>query len=428
MGFKVPISQPLTDSQSELTSKIGSMKNLLAFPIDTHFTIPKGEQISTMDYLLKVMRALGIEPEIIFNIFLDKVFDEAGNFLEENVLNGIADSIGQKGRELGSGNPPNQTATQEEKDGYKTSNRAHLKSLMPSPAFLQPVKQQIAKNLTMMIFGPKDGPTAEALNSDPIERDRLIKNAVCGMNLFSISSDPYIKKEDIEYNRVKLKEQLEKGEVIFEVSCQEVKVHLPENPGYIFGEGGQFIASSTLPPTPAQSLAVLVQHVKNTGQRINNEENSNSIGKSFFEILIEKLLGYISSLVFPFLQPVFDLLINDPAAAGLSAANVAYSNCDISETSSDPAQDPKEKQEFFKTLANALLKELLRFLLVFVIKKFKNLVANYFARTSIEKQKRKTEKIKQKFAVFNGDAIEKANKASKYASAALTLQGVLGQS
>ena len=119
MGFKVPISQPLTDSQAELTSKIGSMKSLLSFPIDTHFTIPKGEQISTMDYLLKVMRALGIEPEIIFNIFLDKIFGATSNFLEENVVNAIADSIGQKGRQLpGIDNP---TATQEEKDGYKKS-------------------------------------------------------------------------------------------------------------------------------------------------------------------------------------------------------------------------------------------------------------------------------------------------------------------
>jgi len=198
MALKIPVSSPLTETQSELTSKIGSMKSLLSLPIDVNLNIPKNNQISTFDYLLKIMRLLGIEPELIFNLFLDKIFDESGTFLETHVIAGIADSIGQKGRELGSGNPPNQTATQEQKDAYKTSNRAYLSGLIP-PTFLQAKKQQIAKNLTIMVFGPKDGPTATALNPDPNERERLVKNAVCGINLFSMSSDPIVRQEDIEF-------------------------------------------------------------------------------------------------------------------------------------------------------------------------------------------------------------------------------------
>lgn len=429
MALKTPISSPLTSSQAELTSKIGSMKSLLALPIDVHLNIPKDKQISTFDYLLKVLRALGVEPELIFNIFLDKIFDAAGNFLEDKVIAAIADSIGQKGRQLPGINNP--TATQKEKDAYKISNRAYLAGLLPGQSFTQPIKQQIAKNLTIMIFGPKDGPAAIALNSDPLERERLIKESVCGINLFSLSSDPIIRQEDVEYNRVKLKQQLEKGEVIFEVSCQHVKVVLPKDPGYIFGEGGLFTSSSTLPPTPSQSLNVLVQHVKNTGQRINNEENANSIGHSFFEIMIGKLLNYISSLVFPFLGPIFALIQNDPNAgagsAGLNASNVAYSNCDIMNTANDPSQDPKEKQEFLRSLANALLKELLRLLLVFAIKEFKKLVVNYFTRTAIERQKRKSQKVKQKFGIFDssGAALETAGKAKKYAIAAATLATIL---
>ena len=74
MALQIPIPSPLTDSQAELTSKIGSMKSLLALPIDVHLKIPKGNQISTFDYLLKVFKTLGIEPELIFNIFLAKNF------------------------------------------------------------------------------------------------------------------------------------------------------------------------------------------------------------------------------------------------------------------------------------------------------------------------------------------------------------------
>ena len=32
----------------------------------------------------------------------------------------------------------------------------------------------------IMIFGPKDGPVAEALNPSAAEREYLISNAVCG--------------------------------------------------------------------------------------------------------------------------------------------------------------------------------------------------------------------------------------------------------
>ncbi|MEK6829665.1 MAG: hypothetical protein AABY15_06095, partial [Nanoarchaeota archaeon] len=278
MALKIPISSPLTEAQAELTSKIGSMKSLLSLPINKNLKIPKEQQISTFDYLIKVMRAMGIEPEFIFNVFLDKVFDETGTFLEETVIAAVADSIGQKGRQLpGLINP---TATQAEKDAYKISNRAYLAGLIP-PVFLQAVKQQMAKNLALMIFGPKDGPAATTLNSNASERDRLFEDAICGQNLFSISSDPIVLQEDVEYNRVALRKQLEKGEVIFEISCQDVKITLPQNPSYIFEGGGQFTASSAVPPTPSQSLGILVQHVKNQGQRINKERNSNSIGHSF---------------------------------------------------------------------------------------------------------------------------------------------------
>lgn len=80
MALKIPVSSPLTDAQSELTSKIGSMKSLLSLPIDAHLNIPKSQQISTMDYLLKVMRALGIDPEIIFNLFWIKYLARLENY------------------------------------------------------------------------------------------------------------------------------------------------------------------------------------------------------------------------------------------------------------------------------------------------------------------------------------------------------------
>lgn len=420
MAFQIPISSPLTETQAELTAKIGSMKSLLSLPIDAHLNIPKENQMSTFDYLLKVMRALGIEPDLVFNLFLDKVFDETGTFLEEKVIKAFADSLGQKGIQLPNTNNP--AATEQEIEAYKAANLSYLVGLVPA-TFLQAVKQQLAKNLTIMIFGPKDG-ASEFLNNDPVDRNRLINEAVCGENIFSLSSDPIVKEENVEYNRIALRKQLESGEVIFEVNCQEVKIKLPENPSYIFEGGGTFTQSSSV-PTPSQSLQLLVQHVKTQGQRINNEANSNSIGKSFFEILLVKLLNYISSLVFPFLGPIFTLLTGT-SAAGLTAGDIATSNCNIMNSVNDTPSEQAQKQEFFKSLANALLKELLRMLLVVVIKEFKKLVSKYFAKTALEKQKRRTDKINQRFEIFSqiGDT---ASKAIRYAAAAATLVSILGE-
>ena len=64
--------------------------------------------------------------------------------------------------------------------------------------------------------------------------------------------------------------------------------------------------------------------------------------------------------------------------------------------------------------------------ILFAIKKFKQLVANYFAKAAIEKQKRKLEKAKLKFQVFSSDVSEKTDKILKYKAALETLATVLG--
>lgn len=424
MALNVPITSPLTQTQAELTSKIGSMKTLLSLPISTNLNIPKSEQISTFDYLVKIMRAIGLEPELVINTFLSKVFDEAGTFLEEKVLFAVADSMGEKGRSLP--NTINPTASRPQKEQFKENNRNYLLNLVPNN-FLQVSKQQLAKNLTLMIFGPRNGNAANVLNTSASERNRLIDEAVCAQSLFSLSSDPISNPQDVEYNRIALRQQLEKGEVIIEVNCQDVKIKLPEDPGYIFEGGGIFSAPGANPPTPAQSLNILVQHVKNQGQNINNEQNSNSIGKSFQETLVLKLLNYISSLVFPFLGPIFTAISSDPAASGLDATNIAYSNCIITNTANDPSQNPREKQEFLRSLANGLLRELLRLMLVVVIREFKRLVSNYFAKTARERQRRRAEKVRQRFELFNGggQAAENLSKSRRYAIALSSLNSIL---
>lgn len=423
MAIDLPINAPLTDAQGELTAKIGSMKSLLALPSIRKRNIPKENQISTYDYLLKILDTMGLNPEVIFNAFLTKVFDEAGTFLEDKVLDAIGDAIGEQGIQLSGPYINNPTATKEQKKLYKASNKSYIRGLIPN-TFLQTVKQDLAKKLMIMIFGKNQA--LQASMSTPMsatDADELVGNAVCGEGTFSLSNDPIVRNQDIEYNRIKLREQLEKGEVVFEISCQSVKIKLPEDPGIIFNGGGQFTQAGSVPQTPAQSLIFSVQYVQNQVQRINNESNANKGGKKFFQILIEKLLSFISILVQPYLPSVFAAINSDLTANGSPTVNqqlFVYDNCAI-------ANDPESnsKKAFAKSLFNALLKDLLKLLLLFVIKKFKQLVANYFARTALEKQRRKLEKAKLKYQVFQNVA-NTADKIQKYQAALTTLNSVIG--
>jgi hypothetical protein len=417
MAIDLPINAPLTDAQGELTAKVGSMKSLLALPSIRKRNIPKANQMSAFDYLLKILEAMGLSPEVVFNAFLSKIFDEA-EVLERKVLDAIADSIGEQGRQL-SPFINNPTATKDEKKLYKISNRSYINGLYPNAVFLQTVKQKIAKDLMVMIFGPAQAKPI-SLNPSQAEVDFLISNAVCGEGIFSLSNDPIVRNQDLEYNRIKLQEQLEKGEVVYEISCQDVKIKLPEDPGFIFNGGGSFTSPSSV-VSPSQALVFSVQYVNNQVQRINNETNANKGGKKFLQILIEKLLAFISALVQPYLPTVFSVInATLPSSQQVSQDDFVFDNCALK---NDPQND--NKKEFAKSLFNALLKDLIKLLLLFVIKKFKQMVANYFARTALEKQKRKLEKAKLRFKVF-GQVADAADKIQKYQAALSTLSGVLG--
>jgi hypothetical protein len=417
MAIDLPIGAPLTDAQGELTAKVGSMKSLLALPSIRKRNIPKANQMSAFDYLLKVLDAMGLSPEVVFNAFLTKIFDEAGN-LEGKVLDAIADSIGEQGRQL-SPFINNPAATKDQKKAYKTSNKSYIKGLFPSATFLQTVKQKIAKDLMVMIFGPAKA-TATSLNTSQAEVDTLISNSICGEGLFSLSNAPLVRNQDIEYNRVKLKKQLEAGEVIFEITCQDVKIKLPENPGFMFTGGGSFTSPSSV-TSPSQSLMFSVQYVNNQVQRINNESNANKGGKKFLQILIEKLLSFISILVQPYLPNLFTAInATLPLSQHVNQGDFVFDNCAIANNPED-----ESKKAFATSLFNALMKDLIKLLLLFAIKKFKQLVANYFARTALEKQKRKLEKAKAKFKIFSAVA-DNADKIQKYQAALSTLSSVLG--
>jgi hypothetical protein len=431
----------LTEVQSELTAKIGSMKSILALPSFKKPNIPKDLQISPMDYLLKVLSSLGIDPQVIFSSFLSSVLDEYTTKLEDFVVKAIADAMGQKGITL---NPYENTsgATDTQIKIYKEENFKYLKTVIPE-TFLQTAKQKLVKNLMIMIFGPQDGPVAVALNPVAAEREYLINNAVCGIGMFAISNDPQLKDSDIEYTRIKKRKELGDGQVIYEISCQDVKITLPENPAIFFQGGGVNSAGQNLPLTPYQSIVQINQYVVNQSQKINNEKNSNKVGKSFLQIMVESLINAISTLVQPYLPEVFATISSAVAtennlpsnSVSFPTADFVASMCEINDLPSSGATDTekKQKKEFVRSLLNSLLKDLIKLLLAYAIKRFKKFVKEYFAKKVIERQKRKIEKAKLKYAQrlaqinkAKAEAEEAKEKVEKYQAAINVLKDLLG--
>jgi len=417
MAYKVPIQNPLTEAQSELVAQVSSMKNLLSIPTLPKINIPKNQQVSTFDYLQKVMQSLGIQPEILFTLFLDKIFDQAGTFMEENVIDSIAETVAKKGRALPNINQGTNNLNADTVQSFKQQNVAYLNSIIPNN-FLSVFKQKIAKDLTLMIFGGKDTSAGQYLNGDAAERGRLINSAVCAANNFDLSAPAVVRDQDLEFNRIALKRQLEQGQVEFEVNCQMVKIKLPEDPAFIF-EGGGTDTIEGQAITPAQSLEVVVNYVQNQTQNINNEQNANQAGKSFFRIMIEKLIGYFGTIIYAYVNLIFAGIQSTSAGSDLTKDSVLSDPCSIL---NDP--DNQEKSEFSERIANLLLKALLSILLLEVIKRFKRLVAGYFARTFLEKQRRKEEKLKARFGLL-GDVAETAEKARKYAAAVNSLSSII---
>lgn len=425
MPLDIPITPILTDTQAQLTSVIGSMKSLLVLPGAKNFNIPKDKQISLFDYLLKVMQAIGLSPETVFNLFIGTVFDATSSFLEEKLITAISHSLATGGVQL-SPYIDNPNASEEQKKQFEANNKTYLNSIFPT-FFLQTVKQQLIKDFMIMLFGPTQGGSTSILNPNTTETIYFVNSAVCAEGIFSVSSDAFQKEEDVEYNKIKLRQELAKGKVTFEISCQNVQVSLPADPGYFFTGGGQFTQNINTPPTPTQTISLLVQYVNNQIQSINNEANANSGGKSFFQLLIEKLISYIGPLLFNALPAIFSI-INQSTNQNINYTNYIASSCDLAnDTSPSNSQQKKQKKSFISILANALLRELLKIMLIYVIKEFKKLVARYFAKRAIERQRRKLEKARMKSKLFQTtqNINEQITRAQKYKLYLELLSGII---
>ena len=353
MAFNVPVQNPLTGAQSEALSKLQTMNNLLVIPFKKFFDKPKTEQISLLDFVTKITDSVfgvGYIDSLIMTFFND-LFDKNSEKLESSIIKGIAKALDSKTKADGSPITIKQGMSNEEWLTANVKPELHVA--------MRILKAILVKKAIQLMFGPKDKIKPLTLppnnygnnfyltqNYTDLTPDQYLDNAALQDVMFTtvnVASNTY---GDIEYNIVQLKEQLAKGIVTFTVSCQDVKINLPESilqsadavidnniKAYLKGTtvgGGQATYQN-----PAGVLVELNGHVQNETQRINSEENAAAVRKSWIRIMLDKMINLLPIVLYPILQKILDKINIElqKQAAAISGSNVTPpANTPITET------------------------------------------------------------------------------------------------
>lgn len=336
MAFNVPIQQPLTGAQSEALSKLSSMNNLLTIPFKKFFDRPKSQQISLLDFLTKIADAtlgVGYIDNLIMS-FINRLFDKGSDELVSAIIKGLAAALDAKPITIKQGIS--------NKDWLDQNVKQELNVAM------ELLKALLIKKIIILIYGPKDRIKPLKLppnnygnnfyltqNYTDLSPDDYLDNASLSDVMFTTVNTVSNTYGDVEYNIIKLREQLEKGIITFTVSCQDVKINLPEsilqsadaiidNNIKVFLQGQTVGGGQVTYQNPAGVLVELNGYVDSEAQRINSEENAGAIRKSWIRILLDKIINLLPLVLYPILQKVLDKINLEiqAAAAGQTGSNV----------------------------------------------------------------------------------------------------------
>jgi len=296
-------------------------------------------------------------------------------------------------------------------DDVGLSNREYLDK------YLKPVlnagKRALVAQIIKMIFGPK-----EIMSPDPEVQEKLLNSASCGEKMYSLSNNPSVTEKELEFNRVELKKQLEAGKIELTVSCQKVEIKLPEN----FEEEFDLQPSidSGVPesqrPNPAESFVLVENYIKTEMQRQRNEEDANEVKKSFIEIMVGKIMQYISVAFAysPEIGQVFNVLNVELTKTGqeaISPQELLSSPCEITAAcKSENKKDFEEKSSFSRSIINSLYSLVLSMLIKRLISEAKSKIKKLIQEKAKEKILKIIKKQKERFKFLSklDGAVDKA--------------------
>jgi hypothetical protein len=460
MAYAIPLDQPLSETQAKFLAQIGTMKNLANFSFLNNFKIKKEDNISLFDYLIKILRAMGIDPQNILVACLNDLFTTEK--IVEIILRGMAQMAAAAKVNLDTSSsfvmPPtgtNLTIVQKKQltdINYNWLNYG-LGGLIyfTLSSVVDIMRTVIVKEMMILIFGkPKKSEAAygnDGLTYNLSRFNELIDEASCGGEaIFSVSTPSNNRNEDLEYNRIKKVEQIKNGNLSFKVTCQGVDITLPDYPTYLFKDATNgFISGTYNNISPQEAMLNVFNFTSNQIQKgtqgDTSQSNANSGTKSFTQNFLEVLTSSITCLLRPFFFGTKTTTIAGVNMTALSAQGISmlqdglmmfifqndssqsvnntfltsldyypYTSCEIFTKKLDKnslSNNDKKKTTLITILCNVMLNMIISFILSYVLEKAKKLIKKYIAKRAQEKARRKVEKLKAKAEYSTAGKVQK---------------------
>jgi hypothetical protein len=436
MAFNVPTQQPLTSSQNEALSKLNSMNNLLTIPFKQFFDKPKSKQISLLDFLTLISNAIlgtGYIDTLILK-FINDLFDKNSVKLEQAIIKALAGALDKKPITIKQG--------VSNKDWLTANVEPELHAAMSI------LKAVIIKRIMILIYGPKQRmnpmsiPTGTYDNSylsdngqyDDLSPDDYLDNASLSDVMFTTVNTESNSFGDVEMNIVKLKQQLEKGQVTFTVSCQDIKINLPES---ILQSADDAIGNNVLayfqgptvgggPQTyqnPTKVLVELTGHVDSEVQRINNEENVSAVRKSWLRILLDKIINLLPLVLYPVLRKVLGKINTEiQNDTGVNPELTVENTLGLAVAIKNGLSDKnlfEKNSVFYKIMMNAIYSIVLALILKKLIPRITKLITKALAKKRSNDLRRKIRRLQARARLLQEQSKEIEKKA--IAAKALTV-------
>jgi len=220
--------------------------------------------------------------------------------------------------------------------------------------------------------------------------------------------------------------KFKKGEMIFTISCQDIKIKLPVDfDQQVDGIINNVITTISTPgqtngpvvgqvPSPAAAFDYINNYVGNETQRINTAENSNAIRKSFLQILVEQILNTIIIAISPYLISLINQINTTNPALNLTIIGLLSSPHELKNLHKSDESQFNTKSVFISSMVNALYALLISMILKALIKEVKKLIKNAIAKRAATRLQNKYKRLSAIKATAQkvAEATDKAKRAA----------------
>lgn len=407
-------------AQNEALAKLSSMNSLLTIPFKQFFDKPKSKQISLLDFMTLIANSIlgtGYIDTLIMR-FINDLFDKNSSKLEKAIIKAMAGALDKKPITIKQG--------MSNKDWLTANVEPELHAAMAV------LKALLVKKIMVLIYGPKNRMNPISIppgtynnsylpdsgNFDDLTPDEYLDNASLSDVMFTTVNTESNTFGDVEMNIVKLRQQLEKGQITFTVSCQDVKINLPEQLiqsaddaimnnvvsflGQTVGGGPQTYQN------PSKVLVELTGHIDSEVQRINNEENVSAVRKSWLRILLDKIINLLPLALYPVLRKVLDKInAQIEQDTGINPELTVENTLGLAVAIKNGLSDKnlfEKNSTFYKILMNAIYSVVLALILKKLIPKITKLITKALAKKRANDLKRKIKRFQARAKLLQEQA------------------------